>query len=133
MIALLRKARRIEAVQGQMHQRAESALARIERAQADVERERRDIMAVLNNEAIAPFVIALAAPRLRALDAQIGRLQHEAAAQRAVALEAAMRLKRAERMTGKAEANAHAAEERASLDEALEAFIARGSASFPPA
>lgn len=133
MNAPLRKARRIEAVQGQMHQRAESALARLERAQAEVEQERRDIMAVLNNEAVAPLVIALAAPRLRALDIRIGRLRHEVAAQKAVALEAAMRLKRAERLTGKATEHATAAQERANLDEALEAFIARGGASFPPA
>ncbi|WP_371347792.1 hypothetical protein [Ancylobacter sp. IITR112] len=133
MLAPLRKARRIEALQGQMHQRAESALAQLERALAGVERERREVLAVLNNEAIPSFVIALAAPRLRALDAEIARLQREVARQRAVALEAAMRLKRAERMTGKAAEHAHAAQERADLDDALEAFIARSGASFPPA
>lgn len=133
MVATLRKARRIESVQGQMHQRAESALAQLERALAEVQRERGEVLAVLNNEAVPSFVIALAAPRLRALDAQIARLQQEVAQQKVVALDAAMRLKRAERLTGKAAARANAAQERADLDDALEAFIARSGASFPPA
>lgn len=133
MAAHLRKARRIEALQGQMHQRAESALAQLQRALAEVERERREVLAVLDNEAVPSFVVAVAAPRLRALDARIGQLRQEVARQRAVALEAAMRLKRAERLTGRAEEHANAAQERANLDDALEAFIARGGASFPPA
>lgn len=133
MVATLRKARRIESVQGQMHQRAESALAQLERSLAEVQRERGEVLAVLNNEAVPSFVIALAAPRLRALDAQIARLQQEVAGQKVVALDAAMRLKRAEHLTGKAAAHANAAQERADLDDALEAFIARSGASFPPA
>lgn len=128
-----RKCRRIEDVQRQLHRRAEAELARLERALEAAAVERRDIFAVMNNETFAPVVVAAAARRLRVIDEAMARLRREADAQRARTLEAAMRLKHAERLAGNAGRQARAQSERSALDEALEAAIARGCASFPPA
>ncbi|MCK0207930.1 hypothetical protein MWN33_07770 [Starkeya koreensis] len=129
----LRKCRRIEAVQDQLHRRAEAEAARLERALADVDAERRAVLAAMSHEDFAPLMIAAAARRLRGLDAEMARLRAELEAQRARVREAAIRLKLAEGLSEKAGVQARAHDERRALDEALEAAVARSHASFPPA
>lgn len=129
----LRKCRRIEAVQDRLHQRAEAEAARLERALAEADAERRAVLAAMGHEDFGPLMIAVAARRLRGLDDEMARLRAELEAQRVRALDAAIRLKLAEGLTAKAGVRAREHHERRALDEALEAAIARSHASFPPA
>lgn len=133
MTERLKKAKRIEALQGRLQQRADTELIRLERALADAESRRREVMAVMNDEWLAPIVVGFVARRLKALDAEIEQLGVAILAQKEVALREAMRLKRAERATGHVSEEARQIADRASLDEALESALLRSGASFPPA
>lgn len=129
----LRKFRRIEAVQEQMHRRAEAELLRLERALAAAAEERRAILAAVNGDTYLPFMAGVAARRLRGIETEIARLQAERAAQQARALEQGMRLRRAERLVERYAGEADTAAERAALAEAIENAAGRTRASFPPA
>lgn len=129
----LGKARRVEAVQRRLRQRADHVLIQLERDEAAAVAERAAVLAVLNDECLSPVVVGFAVRRLKTIDAEIVRLAGAVAAQKAKALEEAMRLERAERSTSRVAAASRAEAERRALDETLEALIARCDASFPPA
>lgn len=129
----LTKLKRIEALQTKLQQRADHELIRLQRLLAQAEANRREVMAVLNDEWLAPIVVSFVSRRLKAIDAEIAALNTGIEAQKAIALREAMRLKRAERSTEIARDDYRAHEDRKALDEALEASVLRAGASFPPA
>ncbi|WGD28570.1 hypothetical protein AncyloWKF20_12175 [Ancylobacter sp. WKF20] len=129
----LAKLKRIEALQTRLQQRADHELIRLQRGLAEAEANRREVMAVLNDEWLAPIVVSFVSRRLKVIDGEIDQLNAAIEAQKAIALREAMRLKRAERSTGAAREDVRAHEDRLALDEALEASVLRAGASFPPA
>ena len=65
------KLTRIEALQTKLQQRADHELIRLQRLLAEAEANRRDVMAVLNDECLAPVVVSFVARRLKVIDTEI--------------------------------------------------------------
>ncbi|MBS7537965.1 hypothetical protein [Ancylobacter lacus] len=129
----LRKARRIEELHARIHQLAEHRLAALERRKAETERDRAAVLATLADDRLGPVLVTYAANRLRRIDADIQRLETERAAEAAIVQRDALRLKRAERLTARADLAVRADMEKKNLDDILEALAAAGGASLPPA
>ncbi|GGF47954.1 hypothetical protein GCM10007301_04080 [Azorhizobium oxalatiphilum] len=94
----LRKARRIVAVQEQVHRQAEWRLADIHRQKVENERLRDELITTLNGDTFGPLLVEVVAKRLKAVAAESQRIAAEQERQDARVREEALRLKRAERM-----------------------------------
>ncbi|MGU3496920.1 hypothetical protein ACLBXM_22990 [Xanthobacteraceae bacterium A53D] len=94
----LRKAKRIVAVQEQMHRQAEWRLAEIGRAEVENERVRGEMITTLNDDLFGPLLVEVVAKRLKAVAAEARRLEIEKTQQTSRVQQEALRLKRAERM-----------------------------------
>ncbi|WP_051357063.1 hypothetical protein [Azorhizobium doebereinerae] len=94
----LKKARRIVAVQEQMHRQAEWRLAEIGRAKAETERVSAELITTLNGDTFGPLLVEVVAKRLKVVAAETERLAAEQGRQSVRVRDEALRLKRAERM-----------------------------------
>lgn len=94
----LRKARRIVAVQEQVHRQAEWRLADISRQKVENERLRSELITTLTHEMFGPLLVEVVAKRLKTAAAEGARIAAAQEQQDAKVREEALRLKRAERM-----------------------------------
>lgn len=137
MTARSRKARRILALQDQLHRASEWKLAGIKSEIAENQRTREALIGSLANEALGPLLVENTARRLRHVAQahdQLARLEQEQAAR---VREEARRLKRAERMVEGVRQADERAREKADFNAILDGVAARSDkdvdASLPPA
>jgi uncharacterized coiled-coil protein SlyX len=127
----LRKARRIMAVQAQLHRLAEWRLAALVREEGELDASQQQLIGTLNEDAALHglFVDAMAR-RLRALARETDRVKAAQEEQSRRLLEEAMRLKRAERMADRIGKEERRAGEKRDLQRLLEGIV-KGDASLP--
>ncbi|WP_127090882.1 hypothetical protein [Aquabacter cavernae] len=124
-----RKARRLVALQDQLHRSSEWKLAGIRTDIVQNEHTRTALLDTLTDELLGPVLVDVAARRLKTVARERAVLSSAETTQAAKVLEEAQRLKRAERMLEKVRtAEAHA-REKADFDTLLDQVAARSAKS----
>lgn len=115
-----KKARRLLALQEQLHRASEWKLARIRSDISDNERNRLDVMETLTDYVLGPVLVDVAARRLKTIAREKAELTVAEQGQTLVVREETQRLKRAEKMLEKVQAIETAARDKSDFDALLD-------------
>lgn len=115
-----KKARRLLALQEQLHRASEWKLARIRSDISDNERNRLDVMETLTDYVLGPVLVDVAARRLKTIAREKAELTAAEQGQTLVVREETQRLKRAEKMLEKVQAIETAARDKSDFDALLD-------------
>lgn len=127
MSARIRKARRLAALQDQLHRASEWKLAAIRTDISENEGTRTALLSTLTDDTLGPLLVEVTARRLKTVAqerAALGQAEH---AQKGKVLEEAQRLKRAERMLDKVKAADAQARDKADFDTLLDQVAAKSA------
>lgn len=122
-----KKAKRLLALQEQLHRASEWKLARIRSDICDNERNRLDVMETLTDYVLGPVLVDVAAKRLKTIAREKAELTEAEHGQTVVVREETQRLKRAEKMLEKVQAIETAARDKADFDALLDQVAAAAS------
>ncbi|TCT07954.1 hypothetical protein [Aquabacter spiritensis] len=128
-----RRARRILALQTQLHRSGEWKLGALQSELAENGRTRDAVMATLADDALGPVLVEVAARRLKRLAQARDTLAAAEAAQSARVQDEARRMKQAERRLDAVQRQAAREAEKADLDALLDRIASARDASLPPA
>lgn len=127
MSARIRKARRLAALQDQLHRASEWKLAGIRTDISENEGTRTALLSTLTDDTLGPLLVEVAARRLKAVAQERAALGQAEDAQKGKVLEEAQRLKRAERMLDKVKAADALARDKADFDTLLDQVAAKSA------
>ncbi len=127
MSARIRKARRLAALQDQLHRASEWKLAGIRTDISENEGTRTALLSTLTDDTLGPLLVEVAARRLKAVAQERVALGQAEDAQKGKVLEEAQRLKRAERMLDKVKAADALARDKADFDTLLDQVAAKSA------
>ncbi|MEW6256084.1 MAG: hypothetical protein AB1592_09015 [Pseudomonadota bacterium] len=131
MSARIRKARRLAALQDQLHRASEWKLAAIRSDITENEGTRTALLSTLTDDTLGPLLVDVASRRLKTVARERAALGQAEDAQKGKVLEEAQRLKRAERMLDKVRAADAVAREKADFDTLLDQVAAKSARSEP--
>ncbi|MFI4996025.1 MAG: hypothetical protein ACHQAQ_09610 [Hyphomicrobiales bacterium] len=120
--------KRIQTVQEQLRQLAEAKLAELERREAGLLAQRRELVGALNEDTVLHglFIEAMA-KRVRSISSDIAQLEDVKAAQAKRLLEQTGRLKRVDRAAASLDRDYQAALEKSELAELIDSFKPPGA------
>jgi len=128
----LRKMKRIQDVQAKLHQAAEQNLIRLQREQRELKQSQVDIVEALSaDEAFHSLFVDAMAGRLNRLAVESEKVTRAEIAQQRRVREEALRLKRAERMSGRLDRVARRNLEKLGFRDLLEGLGHDKDASLP--